>query len=141
MIKNVRHYGIVTKNLEKALFFYVEILGFTKIKEELLGNEYCIKLFGRNHNLKYTKLHINKNQPLLEIYYFDRKFSPLDFVDIDQFHHIAFTVENLNKIYKKLQKHNIDCEGELVTNKESKCKILLCRDFDRNLIELVEEIK
>ena len=68
---NLRHIGIVTKNLEKSLEFYRDLLGF-KIKTEAFENKNFIDhiLNLKNTSLKTVKL-IDNNAGIIEFLSYD----------------------------------------------------------------------
>ena len=54
--------------------------------------------------------------------------------------HVAFTVDNLEKVYSKLCNMGIYCNSEPLISPDGKAKVLYCHDPDGIILELVEEI-
>jgi len=127
----LRHIGISVRNLKKALTFYVDLLGFIIIEQEILKGKYINQLLGYNI-LKYVKLMIDKKN-ILELYEEKR------FPNGVRNNHIAFTVKDIEEIYNKL-KDRIYFLSEPIIDKDRKHKLVFCQDFDDNLIELVENL-
>ena len=69
MITNIRHFGIVVKNMEKALHFYKDFLKLKIIKMKLEEGKYINTLLGLQRcKLHTVKLGITKdNIPLIEL--------------------------------------------------------------------------
>jgi catechol 2,3-dioxygenase-like lactoylglutathione lyase family enzyme len=137
MVKGIRHFGIVSNNLKKDIDFYT-ILGFTRSTSGTLTAKETKKLIGIDSILTYTKLILNSNKTQrIELY----EFAERQHFYQNQTHHLAFTVESIKEVYKKLQEIGIKFVSNPVFDKEKKHKLCFCRDFSYNLIELVEEIK
>ena len=138
MIKNIRHTGILTNNLKLAIKFYKDILNFKIVERKRLKGKLITKLLTKSCypyvDLTYVKFAINKKSSFLEVYYF-HNFTTVRPAD---FRHIAFTVKNINKLYKKLLKNKAIVLTEPI--KMNKVKLFFARDFDGNLLEFVEEL-
>lgn len=137
MVKNIRHSGIVINNIAKALMLYRDILGFKIVSRETFTNtKLNKKLFGNLYStIICIKLGVEGYQGLLEFYYTTDKNSNI-FSYYNSYNHLSFTVDNLNDIIKKIRKLKLKVIYRYrVKNK----KIAFFRDFDYNLIELVEE--
>lgn len=130
-VTNIRHTGIVISNLSKALHFYRDLLGFKEVKRETLKGKYIYNLL-KLKILTYVKLAIGDN--LIELYVLPNNPST-------GFHHIALTVDNLDKLYKKLRKEKIYGMDKPILDPDKTHKVWFCEDYDGNLIELVEELK
>ncbi len=137
MVKNIRHTGIAVFELDRAIKFYRDILGLKLVEEENLDKKFVKNLFNWEHaDLRYAKLKTQNDKTLLELWFF--KFT----IDVTPaFSHIAFTVDNLDKIYKKLVANKITCVSEPMLDPSGKHKLCFCKDTEGNLLELVEEIK
>lgn len=138
---NIRHSNIVIRDIKSALYFYCNILELKLIKKERLTGNKWVKMFNLGNykvDLTYYKLATKERSSLLELYHFNTK-DTIFFHSGASFNHIAFTVDSVNRIYDKLVK-----EGLKVLSKPKvcdKCKVFFCRDYESNLIEIVEEIK
>lgn len=143
-MKTVRHFGIVVSNLQKSLEFYKDLLGLkVKIQAVEFGN-YIDQLNGKPAILVTTvKMSADDGPTLIELLKFERpeiksekatgpfKIGPT---------HIAFTVENLEKIYKKFSANGVHFNCPPIIPPNSKAKVTFCKDPDGTLIELVEEL-
>ena len=70
-IKNIRHTGIVVKNLNKSLNFYKNLLGF-KIKKRMIESGKATDKLSRLKKTKIetVKMIIGKNSDMIELLYF-----------------------------------------------------------------------
>ena len=129
---------ITTKDLKKCLSFYKDFLGLKVITQKLEEGSYIENLLGlKDVKLTYVKLRSKDNPiPVLEIYYFEdgRK------VNIGDFHHISFTVDNIVNLKFFLAGKGIKALSEPQLDHEKKNLVMFCRDYDNNLIEFVEVI-
>ena len=142
MIKNIRHTGIVVSNLDKALYFYRDILGLKIRREMIESGKYIDNLSAlKGVRVKTIKMSADDGN-LIELLYYEshpRKSINRDICDIG-YSHIAFTVENLDSEYKRLKEKGIKFNCAPQISPDGKAKVVFCRDPEGNLIELVEEL-
>lgn len=138
MITNIRHMGIVTKNLKKALSFYRDFLGLKVVVHKTEEGHYIDTLLGlKETKLTFVKLRSKDNPiPVLEIYYFENE-TP---ITIGNYSHISFTVDNIKSLKTFLSGKGIKTISEPQLNHEKTHLIMFCRDYDENLIEFVETL-
>lgn len=139
MIKNIRHTGIVVKDLKKSLHLYQDILGMEKFSEGNLNTDLVKKLYNVDSKLTYVKLKAiednNEHLFLLELIYYHKKN-----IEIPKtYNHIAFTIYNIQEVYWRLKENEVQVYSAPI--KHNNVKLMFCRDYDGNLLELVEEIK
>ena len=88
-LKNIRHTGIVVKNLKKSLFFYRDLLGFKIHKRTIERGKSTDKLSNlRNVSVETIKMYIGKKKEMIELLYF---------------HSHKKKIRNLNIIFHKLE--------------------------------------
>lgn len=142
-MKAIRHTGIVVSDLEKALYFYRDILGLKIQREMFETGRYIDKLSNLNSvTVKTIKMAADDGN-LIELLYYEshpRKPTKRDICDLGC-SHIAFTVENLDYEYKRLKRIGIKFNCAPQVSPDGKAKVTFCCDPEGNLIELVEEIK
>lgn len=142
MIKNIRHTGIVVSNLDKALYFYRDILGLEIRREMIESGKYIDNLSGlKEVRVKTVKMSAD-NGNLIELLYYGshpRKSINRDVCDIG-YSHIAFTVESLDYEYKRLREKGVKFNCAPQISPDGKAKVVFCRDPEGNFIELVEEL-
>lgn len=141
-MKGIRHTGIVVSNLDKALYFYRDILGL-KIKREMLETGEYIDNLSALKGVKVKTIKMSaKDGSLIELLYYESHHSEIrsrGICDIG-YSHIAFTVENLDNEYKRLKEKRIKFNCVPQVSPDGKAKVTFCRDPEGNIIELVEEL-
>ncbi len=141
IVKNFRHIGIVTDNLNKSIKFYQNILG---LKPKVIMNEkgkITEKIINlKKANLKTVKLINKKNQPLIELLYFRNKNVKKDNYRIDRVgcSHFAITISNMKKFFNNLKKNKIKYLSEPTLSNDKKVILLFCRAPEGTLIEVVQ---
>jgi len=138
-MKNLRHSAIIVSDINKARYFYEHLLGLHLIVQKTLSSQDIVELLGlekQEIELTYYKLATDKGYSLVELYHFS-KIEQMLYNGIN-FNHLAFTVDNVDKLYKDLKMHDINVLSK--PKIMGTCKIFFARDFDRNMIELVEEL-
>ena len=127
IIKQIHHIAISVRNLKRTKMFYQDIFGFNEIqrfeRKDLNGKAIFMKLGGIQ----------------IEIWKFKDCVEPGD--DITNFkiiglRHIAFSVNNLDKIYKNLKPRIEITKPILGASGQMYC---FCKDPDGILIELYEK--
>jgi len=137
----IRHIGITVYNLQRAVKFYSDLLNPCKIETREEEGE-VLDLISDIKNIKLTSVKLKFGDGnILELLHYNESEIPginkaLNGIGIS---HIAITVENLDNLYRELLKQNIifNAPPQIKGN----VKITFCRDYEGNLIELVEELK
>lgn len=150
MIQNIRHLGIVVRDLSKSSRLYENIFGLVEISRGKLSQFEVLKLIGiYQSEITWIKLGCNnvEEKTLIELFFIENK-EVRDFYyefmknnDFLNFSHISFTVDNIWDIYKVLEMEKdigIICKPSI--DDTGKNELFFIRDYDDNLIELVEII-
>jgi len=144
MIKNLRHVGVVVKNLNYSIKFWTEYLNFSILNETFEDSHFIDKVL----KLKASKLKTVKLKcPLgniLELLHFeshndDEQNTTLPFHN--GLTHIALTVGDVEKIYKDLTKKEFIFLSEPQFSPDKKVKLVFGRGPENLLIEFVEELQ
>ena len=145
MMKGIRHTGIVVKDLNKALHFYQDLLGLKIVKDKVETGPYIDKILSLENAKVRTIKMAAENGDLIELLYFqshlpDSRKEKKAF-DIG-FSNIAFTVNNVEEIYKKLQEQEKEIKFNSSPQRSPKgyAKVVFCKDPEGNLIEFTEVI-
>ena len=145
MILNIRHTGIVVRDLESSLDFYRDLLGLSvwkREKEEGAFIENVVNIPGVC--LEWVKLKAPGGS-LVELlqYHSHPDSQPLEDQASNRLgcSHIALTVDNLDLIYQQLCEHGSHCKSSPQISPDGKVKMLYCHDPDGTILELVEELK
>lgn len=133
-----RHVCIIVEDIDRALKFYVDLLGFIIVKQETLEGEYPSVLFGiRGAKITYIKLKVNGDDTKIELIYFHNP----KYVKHISINHFAITVDNIEEEYKKLSQAGVEFLSSPQIAPDNPCKVCFCCDPDFNMIELVEDLK
>jgi len=145
MTASIRHVGLTISNLEEALEFYVDILGFEVYKTAEEGGE-CLDNFSALKDVNVTTVKMrDKNDNVLELLHYKshperpnnnmvRRISEIGCS------HFALTVDDLDNLYETLVKRGIIFNYPVQISPDGKVKVAFCRDPDGTLIEMVEEL-
>ena len=139
----IRHTGLVTKNIEKSLLFWTKYLKF-KIHKEMNEDGHLIDqiMLYKNVKLKTFKLR-DKNNNLLELLYFKNP-PKTNLANIkpytNGFTHISVTVKNLNSIYRNLTKKNIKFNSKPEKSLDGNVLMTYCKTPEGAYLELVQEL-
>ena len=140
MIKEVRHIGIVVKNIENSLKFYRDLLGLKIVRDmNEHGNHLDNMLSLDNVEVRTVKLSVNENITLIELL----EFKSHNDNEVRNFYtigasHVAFTVQDIEKLYQDLSKKNIKFNAPPQKSPDGLVKVTFCKDPDGTPIELVE---
>jgi catechol 2,3-dioxygenase-like lactoylglutathione lyase family enzyme len=140
LIKEVRHIGIVVKNMENSLKFYRDLLGLKIIRDMNEHGNYLDNMLSLdNVQVRTVKLSVDENITLIELLEFqshnDDKIRNFYTIGAS---HIAFTVENIEKLYLDLSEKNVKFNAPPQKSPDGLVKVTFCKDPDGTPIELVE---
>lgn len=134
----IRHVGILVSNFPKAIYFYVELLGF-HIKDQREERGAWIDEIFQKTDLKILTIKFEEGLELIVI----KEFRPIKWIDLKLYDvgisHISFTVKDLHTLLKKLQEAQIPYISSVKNDRDNRRESVFCKDFDGNYIELVEE--
>lgn len=140
----IRHTGLVTRDIKKSLIFWKKYLKF-KIKKQMDESGKLIDqiMLYKNVEVRTFKL-VDKNNNLLELLYFKntpkikfKKIKPYE----NGFTHISVTVKNLNYLYKSMKKKKISFNAIPQKSADGKVLMTYCRTPEGAYLELVQELE
>jgi catechol-2,3-dioxygenase len=137
-----RHIGIVVCDIEKQLLFYNKLLGLEIMSHEQECGIFLNTILGINDvNIDIYKLG-SDGETIVELLLYKDFDSNIKEKKINQngLTHFAITVKDLENLYKHLKDNNVSLLSSPCTNEKKTHKVCFCRDFENNLIELVEEL-
>lgn len=146
MIKNIRHTGLVIRDISKSLKFYEGLLGLSVLEREVESSPYIEKVVGiKGVKLEWVKLKANDGNLVELIQYHYPINTELKVVNKDSndlgCSHIAFTIENIEELFKKLCEQGYHCNNKPQLCPDGSVKVLYCHDPDGIVLEFVEELK
>ena len=142
LITEIRHTGLVVKNLDRMLRFY-KGLGLNIVSRDIEKGNFIDNVTGySNVNLEWVKLSPPNNINMIELIKYHNNYSKIDLIkqSPNQYgcSHVAFTVENIDKAIKQITNLGGSKINEPVKSKKSNVKVVYCNDPEGTLIELVE---
>lgn len=139
MIINTRHIGIVVKDLVIAARFFENILGLERYGHGVESGKYIDNVVGLDGvNIEWVKFKAgNCLVELLQYHSHQLKHIKLPQVGSA---HIAFTVKNIDNVYKKLNDNGYICNCMPQISSDEKAKFMYCNGPDGIVLELVEEL-
>ncbi len=144
MITELRHTGIVVSNLNKALHFWRDLLGFSIVKKMYESGAHLDAIMGLN-NVKITTIKMSAPcGALIELLYFHshkdkKKWQGKPFST--GYTHIALTVSDLDHTCEKLLNAGFEILSKPQFSPDKAVKLVYCRGFEGSLIELVQVLK
>jgi len=144
MITQLRHVGVVVKNLETSLHFYKDLLGLKIRKEMEEESSYIDTVLGlKNVRLKTVKLMPPPGGGSVELLYYYFPSSPQRTpcaIHERAITHFALTIENLDQEYDRLVQQGVKFNSSPKIAPDGGVKVVFCQDPDGNYIELSEEL-
>lgn len=139
----IRHIGVVVRNLDKALFFWRDLLGFNiELMMDESGPEIDAILGLKNVHVTTVKMSAPEGG-MIELLHFHSHS------DIEAWNgkpystgitHIALTVHNLDLLYKKLLDAGYNFTNKPQISSDGKVKVIYCQGHENLLLELVEKL-
>ena len=144
MVRNLRHFGIVVKDVERSLRFYRDLLGLKIVKVANESGPYIDNMLALDHvSVKTVKMSAGEGGTFLELLQFvshPRHFDPAREICSLGPSHLAFTVENLDSLYERLLLSGVSFNAPPQLSPDGYAKVAFCEDPDGSSIELVEVI-
>ena len=143
MIKNIRHTGIVVRDLKRSFNFY-KSLGFKKDKEDIEEGKFIETVTGiKNVKISWIKMSAGNGAMIELIEYISHpKKNKLKQTNVNKLgcSHIAITTDNVNETAKKIIKNGGSLVNDPEINNFGTVKVAYCYDPEGVLIEIVEEL-
>ena len=144
-MKAVRHFGVVVTNMEASLAFYRDLLGLKIRREMLEEGEFIDTISGmKDIKVRTVKMTADNGDTLVELLCYAshprKRIGNSELPNIGA-SHVAFTVENVEQEYRKLQEAGVRFNCPPQVSVDGKAKVTFCFDPDGVPVELVEELK
>ena len=139
MIVGVHHIAVGVDDIDRALTFYTEGLGFEMLKRGNFGESVYVDRAIGLKDAKGKSAMLRGPNIYLEVWQFvnprpnDLRSRPCDY----GYPHFALQVDNIQEEYDRLQTHGMEFVGEVVQMKNGSSAIY-GRDPSGNIIELYE---
>lgn len=141
VIKCFRHACVIVKDLDRALGFYRDMLGFKVVKIVKVEGKFPETILGvKGIKLTYAKMRAPgqpKNaEPAFELHYWQNPvILPKKGRD-----HISLTVKGLDREYERLHRRGVKFISKPATSPDNETKICFGYDPDGNMIEFMEDL-
>lgn len=140
-VLNIRHTGMVVKDLEKSLKFYLN-LGFsisTCVQED---STFISKISAKPGIVLKTVKLVSQNNSMIELLDYGNNGLPKKQSMFEHgIAHIAFTVDDIWGIYKDLCQKGIKFNSRPENSIDGKAIVVFCISPEGTFIELVEILK
>ena len=144
MITHIRHTGLVVADLERALSFWCDLLGFRIMKRMEESGPFIDGLLGLQ-NVRVTTVKLAApDSNLLELLHFHSHPDQPAWTGTPYstgFTHIALTVNNLDDVYQQLTQAGVVFNTPPQRSPDGYAKAAYCRVPEGVILELVEELQ
>ena len=145
MILSTRHTGLVVRDMEKSLIFYRDILGLSVLKQMKETGPYIERVVGiPDVTLEWIKLQAPDGSLVELIQYFSGSGAQQEIEDFPSDRigcsHIAFTVKDVDQLYRTLIKKGYYCNSAPQISPDGSVEVMYCHDPDGIIVELVEDV-
>lgn len=144
MISSIRHVGLVVSDLDKALQFWSNTMGFVISRQMEEAGKHLDVMMGLNDVRVTTVKLADPNGNLLELLHFTShpdKDQWLGHPYSTGFTHIALTVCNVDEMCERLRNVGLDIPIQPQRSPDGSVKVIYVRGPEGILIELVELIE
>ena len=138
MIKNIRHSGIVVRDIIESYNFYVD-LGFMIESDEIEKGKFLDTILGIDGcEIRVMKMSCG-NQMIELLEYKEPKSKDFEKkINSIGCSHLAMTVDDIESVYKRLTEQGVEFINPPESN--GKVKVAFCKDPNDVWLELVEEL-
>lgn len=136
-----RHTGIVVLDIDGQLEFYRDVLGMDVYYSKIEKGYFLDGLIGeKGHSPTIYKLGIG-GRTMVELLHFkkSKKSKPKKLLQTG-ITHLAFTVNKLDMLHKKMLKKGFIFISKPKLSDDGSHKVCFCKDRDGNFVELVEKL-
>jgi len=142
-MKEIRHIGVVVSNLDRAIHFYRDLLGFKVIREMNEEGNYIDTILSlKNVIVRTVKMKADDGN-IIELLYFKlcpKRLRNKNLVNVG-YSHFALTVDNIDEEYERLKRNGVIFNSPPEISPDGYAKVAFCKDPDGAFIELVEVLK
>lgn len=136
-VRNVRHVGLVVKDMKKMVRFYQAFLGFKVMEDFVESGPYIEKLLGFPQAKVWMIKMVAKEGGMIELLRFGSKNRLLPrALNRPGFTHLALTVRNLKECLRRGR--GLKGISAPLVAPNGKALVAFCRDPEGNFLELVE---
>jgi catechol 2,3-dioxygenase-like lactoylglutathione lyase family enzyme len=144
MITQIRHTGLVVANLEAALHFWCDLLGFSIARQMEESGSHIDAMMGlENVRLTTSKLTAPEGGMIELLYFHSHPAAPrwIGTPYSTGFTHLALTVSNMDETYGRLADAGVRFKAAPQYSPDGAVKVIYCEAPDGVLLELVEVLR
>jgi catechol 2,3-dioxygenase-like lactoylglutathione lyase family enzyme len=141
MITQIRHTGLVVADLEKALHFWRDLLGFRIEKQMDESGAHIDAMMGLKNVLVTTVKMTASEGGMIELLYFHSHPDRPSWMGTPYstgFTHVAMTVIDLDDAYEKLSNAGAEFFAPPQCSQDGAVKVIYCKGPEGVLLELVQ---
>ena len=144
MISGVRHTGIVVNDINGAINFWVDLLEFKIVSNELETGEFIDRLLGlQNVTVQTVKL-VAQDKTMIELLHFESHPSKEVWSGTPYssgLTHVALNTFELSALVARLNTHGFHARSDIQISPSGKVRVCYLSGFEGILLELVEAIR
>ena len=143
MINGVRHTGIVVNDIEKAIKFWVNLLGFKVVIDQIEEGEFIDKLLGLNNvSVRTIKLSAQDGSVIELLHFLSHKSLPTWDGNPHKtgLTHIAFNVKDISTVVSILEQNGYSQVNRYQKSLNGDGLVCYVKGVEGLLIELVEQL-
>jgi len=145
-IMNIRHVGLVVRDIARCLKFYRDALGLQiRSMQEESGSFLDTVLEGQGIMVKTVKMAAASGETFLELLHFKSPLGTEADIDLSKpyncfgFTHLAFTVDEVSLVCSAVAGAGGQCLSSPQLSADGTVCVAFCRDLEGNLLELVQK--
>lgn len=137
---NLRHVGLIVKDIDKSYELYRDILGFIPKVDQIEKGEFYEHLTGLVSGVARTSKCYSEDGTCIEFIEYQSQSSDNRHKNLtsDGFNHIALNVDDLDFLHTRLVDIGLEFINKPKLNPDKTAKVAFCYDFENNLLELVQ---
>lgn len=137
---NLRHVGLIVHDIDKSYELYRDILGFIPKVDQIESGDFYEHLTGLKSGIARTSKCYSKDGTCIELIEYKSQKADIRNKQLtsEGFNHIALNIDNLDLLHQKLASIGIEFINTPKMNEEKTAKVAFCKDFEGNLLELVQ---
>ena len=143
MISAIRHTGLVVADLQRALHFWCDVLGFKVVRQMEESGPHIDAMMGL-HDVRVTTAKLAApDGNLIELLQFHSHPDRPQWDGTPHstgFTHIALTVDDLDQLVSKLTQEGVSFPAPPQRSPDGKVKVIYAQGPEGVLLELVEEL-
>lgn len=143
-ITQIRHTGLVVADLERALHFWRDLLGFRVARQMEESGPHIDAMMGLK-DVRVTTVKLTApDERMIELLHFHSHPDRPAWTGTPYstgFTHVALTVDDLDDTYQKLSEQGVVFKGPPQHSPDGGVKVIYCQGPEGVLLELVEVLK